>query len=106
MWMRLRHVFGEAPFLFFGVVIGVAILFRVGVGWMREASAEPVVAPTFVTTAPEPGLAPSGFVPPERTSTGTSLSAEVGAGARPPGSPSPPRVAPRPRGHGRRAPRP
>lgn len=112
MWLRLRAVFGEAPFLFFGVVVGVALAFRVGAGWAREAAAPPVVAPTFVVTGPEPGLA-SGFVPPERPAgAGTSTSprvppsttAEVGAAAKvqPIGLPSPPRVAPRPRGHGRR----
>lgn len=112
MWARLRAVFGEAPFLFFGVVVGVAFAFRVGAGWAREAAAPPVVAPTFVTTGPEPGIA-SGFVAPQRpAAAGVSLgdgvapsaTAEVGAAAKvqPLGMPSPPRVAPKPRGHGRR----
>lgn len=122
MWLRLRLVFGEAPFLFFAVVIGVALTFRVAVGFARDAATPPVVAPswpvagaTHVTTGPEPGLA-SGSMAPERpasaSASGTpgglsaSTPAAVGAGSReqPVGSPSPSpaRVAPRPRGHGRR----
>ncbi len=38
MWMRLVHVFSETPVLFFGVVIGVAVVFRIGVGVAREAA--------------------------------------------------------------------
>jgi hypothetical protein len=105
MWMRVRQVFGEAPILFFGVVLGVALTFRVAVGWARDASTPPVIAPTFVTTGPEPGIA-SGFVAPERPpSTSTAgMTAQGGAAAQVPtiGLPSPPRVAPKPRGHGRR----
>lgn len=121
MWLRLRLIFGEAPILFFGVVIGVALTFRAAAGFVREASTPPIVAPTwpggdaaYVTTGPEPGIA-SGFVAPERptsTSTGTSTGAGTGASttagvgaavrAQPVGSPSPPRVTPKPRGHGRR----
>jgi hypothetical protein len=111
MWLRLRNVLGEAPILFFGVVIGVALTFRVAVGVVREAATPAAVAPTFVTTGPEPGIA-SGFVASGQpagagtspsTSTGTGT-AEVGAAAKvaPIGMPAPPRVGPKPRGHGRR----
>lgn len=115
MWQRLRHVFDETPVLFFAVVIGVAFTFRLGVGLARDAATPPVVAPTFVTTGPEPGLA-SGIVPSERpsgasapatTATASAVEGGVGAAAKvqPIGTPSPPRVAPKPRGHGRRPPR-
>ena len=88
---RIRQLFGETPFLFFGVVLGVALLFRVGVGGAREAAQPDPVAPTFVSTQPEPGLAP--------TST-----AEVGAAARVQPIGTPARVPPKTRGHGRRPP--
>ena len=105
MWLRLRHVFGDAPVLFFAVVIGVAFTFRVGVGLARDAATPAIVAPTFT---PEPALA-SGIVAPERpASAAPGTTAEVGAAAKvqPIGAPAPARVAPKPRGHGRRSGRP
>ena len=92
---RIRQLFRGTPFLFFGVVLGVAILFRVGVGVgvgvAREAAQPDPVAPTFVSTQPEPGLAPT-------------PSAEVGAAARVQPIGTPARVPPKTRGHGRRPP--
>ena len=101
MGSRVRHVFGETPFLFFGVVLGVAVIFRVGVGVAHDAAAPPVVAPTFVTTAPEPGV-PSAASTTAPTSTSTT--AEVGAAAKVQPLGSPARLPPKPRGHGRRTP--
>ena len=55
MKARAFGVFAETPVTFFAVVIGLAVVFRLGVGVVREAKTPPVVAPTFVT-GPEPGL--------------------------------------------------
>lgn len=103
MWLRLRHVFGDAPVLFFAVVTGVAFTFRVGVGLARDASMPPVVAQTFTSA---PAIA-SGIVAPERPAASPvppGTTAVVGAAAKvqPLGTPSPARVAPKPRGHGPR----
>jgi hypothetical protein len=100
MWMRARHLFDATPVLFFGVVIGVALAFRLAVGWGHALATPEVVAPTWPVanvTGPEPGIAPT-------PSPSPSTTAEVGAAAKvqPIGLPSPPRVAPKPRGHGRR----
>ncbi len=100
---RIRQVFGETPFLFFGVVIGVAVLFRVGVGVARESARPDVVAPTFISTSPEPGLSASTpNTPNTSTSTSTSTTGEVGAAARVQPIGTPVRVPPKTRGHGRR----
>lgn len=96
-------MFADAPILFFAVVIGVALTFRVAVGVVRDAAHPEPVAPTFATTSaivpvvtgPEPGFASgTGSV----TASAPSSTAEVGAVAKvqPIGSP------PKPRGHGRR----
>jgi hypothetical protein len=106
--LRFVALFAHTPVVFFAVVIGVALTFRVVVGAAREAAKPEVVAPTFVT-GPEPGLARMGTEPTSSSSsatatTTTTANAEVGAAAKvqPLGMPSPARVAPRPRGHGRR----
>ena len=110
MWGKLAAIFGDAPVLFFAVVIGVALTFRVTVGWVRDAQTPPVVAPTFATGSDvkleadrDAKPMPSPTVSPTTTAT-TTLNAEVGAAAsvQPIGSPRPVRVAPKPRGHGRR----
>lgn len=102
---RIRQLFGETPFLFFGVVLGVALLFRVGVGGAREAAQPDPAAPTFVSTQPEPGLAPTPSAPATPTaSPGTTSTAEVGAAARVQPIGTPARVPPKTRGHGRRPP--
>ena len=84
--------------MFFGVIIAVTVVFRIGVGAVREARIPPVVAPTFVT-GPEPGVSPS--APATTASAAATIAApvptvEVGAAARvqPFGS--------RPRGHARK----
>ena len=97
---RIRQVFGETPFLFFGVVIAVAVVFRIGVGVAREAARPDVQAPIFVSTQPEPGLSASA------PSTSTSAAAEVGAAARVQPIGTPVQVPPKTRGHGRRPLRP
>jgi hypothetical protein len=88
---RLLAIFADTPVVFFAVVIGVALTFRITVGAVRDASAPKDVAPTFVTGA-EPALASA------------VAKAEVGAAGdvQPLGGPLPARVAPKPRGHGRR----
>lgn len=84
MWGRARALLEDAPLVFFGVIIAVTLVFRVGVGAVREARIPPVVAPTFVT-GPEPGVAPSA---PTTTATAAATLAppvptvEVGAAAR------------------------
>jgi hypothetical protein len=85
MARRGRRIGGDMPVLFFSVVLGVALTFRVAVGWARAE--RPPIAPTFVTTAPEPGLA---LLP---TPPATRAAAEV-----PVVVPLPGRGAPRPRG--------
>jgi hypothetical protein len=87
MKRRVVAIFADAPIVFFAIVIGVAMTFRVAVGWARQASTPLVVAPTFVT-GPEPGLA--------------EANANANANVQPLGAPPPARVAPRPRGHGHR----
>ena len=105
--MRLRAVaiFADAPIVFFAVVIGVALTFRVAVGAVRDAAHPEPPAPTFATdaplvTGPEPGL-PSGTSSVAGTASAASA-AEVGAAAKvqPIGTPTPARLAPKPRGHG------
>jgi hypothetical protein len=111
MKTRILAVFADAPIVFFAVVIGVALTFRIAVGVIRDAAVPEPVAPTFATgpivTGPEPGLASAS------TTTGTSdasplptaaATAEVGVAAKvqPIGTPQPARVSPKPRGHGRR----
>ena len=103
----MKAVFADAPILFFAVVIGVALTFRVAVGAVRDAAQPEAVAPTFATTAasapivtgPEPGL-PSGTatVTGSASTTTTAEVAEVGAAAKvqPIGS------HPRPRGKARK----
>jgi hypothetical protein len=104
---RALAVFGDAPMLFFAVVIGVAFTFRVVVGVVRDAKVPPVVAPTFAT-GPEPGLpSMAEQAEPAKAAAAAPASApsvEVGAAARvqPFGSPPPARVAPKPRGRGRK----
>ena len=96
MKARIFAVFADTPFVFFAVVIGVALTFRLGVGVVRDATKPPVVAPSFAT-GPEPGLA-------EAEPAAPTPSVEVGAAARvqPFGAPAPARVTPKPRGHGRK----
>ena len=108
MKTRAFALFADTPILFFAVVIGVALTFRITVGVVRDARAIPVVAPTF-ETGPEPGLAASSAkAEAGATATATALpvpSVEVGPAARvqPFGAPpQPARVAPKLRGHGRK----
>jgi hypothetical protein len=106
MWMRFRAIFADAPVVFFAVVIGVALTFRVAVGVARDASTPVDVAPVFVTTAPEPGLASASATATATSSPSTAPSSsaigEVGAAAKVQPIGMPARVAPKTRGHGRR----
>jgi hypothetical protein len=103
MKVRAFAIFADTPVGFFAVVIGVALTFRVGAGLAREAKAPPEVAPTFVT-GPEPGLAAGAATASASAAPAPVPSVEVGAAARvqPFGTPQPARVAPKPRGHGRK----
>jgi len=125
MALRVRAVFADAPIVFFAVVIGVALTFRVAVGAVRDAAHPEPVAPTFATTGatgpivtgPEPGLASGTASVTGANGTGSTAdvasattTAEVGAAARvqplgtptPARMPTPARLAPKPRGHGAR----
>jgi hypothetical protein len=117
MKTRFLAVFADAPIVFFAVVIGVALTFRVAVGAVRDAAHPEPAAPTFATgpivTGPEPGLA-SGTASVTGTASAATAAAsanadptsaaEVGAAAKLQllGAPTPARLAPKPRGHGRR----
>jgi hypothetical protein len=106
MKTRFLAVFADAPIVFFAVVIGVALTFRIAVGAVRDAAHPEPEAPTFATgpivTGPEPGLA-SG-TDSASASASPSTTAEVGAAAKvqPLGMQPPARLAPKPRGHGAR----
>lgn len=124
MGARFVGVFRDMPVLFFGVVIGVAVVFRLGVGSAREAMRPDDVAPSSTTsTAAGPGSVsvsatataaskPSFTADPDAKPMSEVRQAEIGAAGRvqPLGgeahgdsrAPSPARVAPKPRGHGRR----
>lgn len=101
MKTRVLAVFADTPIVFFAVVIGVALTFRITVGVVRDARAVPVVVPTFAT-GPEPGLAAADAA--AQVTATPAPSVEVGAAAKvqPFGTPAPARVAPKPRGHGRK----
>jgi hypothetical protein len=59
MWQRVVSLLGDAPLVFFAVVIGVALTFRITVGWVRDAATPPDVAPTFATGASASAAAPA-----------------------------------------------
>lgn len=115
MGARFLAIFADAPVLFFAVVIGVAVTFRVAVGVAHEIATPDVVAPTFVTGA-EPGVTQPTADPDAKSNSGSAaasaakpkpsadVKAEMGAAAKvqPIGTPTPAHVAPKPRGHGRR----
>ncbi|MDB4944310.1 MAG: hypothetical protein JWP97_3844 [Labilithrix sp.] len=46
MSWRLRAAVADLPLVFFGVVVLVALLFRAGAGWMREARDHAAVTAT------------------------------------------------------------
>lgn len=64
-WIRVRlsAVLADAPLLFFGVVIGVAVLFKVAIGWAK-GDAQPEPGAPAVLAAPhqraKPVIAVSG----------------------------------------------
>ena len=103
MKTRVFAVFADTPIVFFAVVIGVALTFRITVGVVRDARAVPVVVPTFATGS-EPGLAETKVDAAAQVTATPAPSVEVGAAAKvqPFGTPAPARVAPKPRGHGRK----
>jgi hypothetical protein len=103
MKTRAFAVFADTPLLFFAVVIGVALTFRITVGVVRDARAVPVVVPSFAT-GPEPGLVEADTKAAAAKAATPVPSVEVGAAAKvqPFGTPAPARVAPKPRGHGRK----
>lgn len=100
MKTRVCAVFADAPIVFFAVVVGVALTFRIIVG---DARAVPVVVPTFATGS-EHGLAETKVDAAAQVTATPAPSVEVGAAVKvqPFGTPAPARVAPKPRGHGRK----
>lgn len=48
---RLSALFSSTPLLFLGVVIGVAVLFRLGIGLVKSSTEPEATAPLFTTTA-------------------------------------------------------
>lgn len=90
---KVVGTFRDAPYVFFAVVIGVALSFRIAIGWVKEASTPPEVAPTFTTTpvVHEPA---AGAAPAETARSKPSEPVD--------GRPSGVRASPKPRGHGRR----
>jgi hypothetical protein len=88
---RLRRFLSEAPVFFIAVVIGVALTFKVAIGWAKSASAtDPEKDPTVATTAQ----------PAAEASAGKTATPIVTAEPRPAATatvPSTPRKKPRPR---------
>jgi hypothetical protein len=107
-------VLTDLPLVFFGVVLGVALIFRLGVGLAREtvATAGPIPTATSreVTRGAELQADPRAGGPlPDRPEAAAGAAADVGGTARVqaaralptlPGAPV--RIPPRPRGHGHR----
>lgn len=112
---RITAFFGDAPLLFIGIVLGIAVVFRVGLDAARPASAEPASAEpasagaraaapatvvhevTRVPTAPaSPTAPPAGAPGAERASASTSAPGDARRSTR--GAPH----RRTPRTHGRR----
>jgi hypothetical protein len=101
MGAKFLSIFADTPVLFFAVVIGVALTFRIAVGVAREAATPEVVAPTFATGVTQPIADPEAKPNPAPTPS-AEVKATVGAAAKVQPLGAPARVAPKPRGHGRR----
>jgi hypothetical protein len=57
---RVAGVFSQAPLLFFAVVIGVAVMFKIGIGWMQSGvTAEPETPSVAKTSHEDPRAAAS-----------------------------------------------
>lgn len=106
---RIAAFFGDAPLLFIGIVLGIAVVFRVGLDAVRPASAEPAsetaeaAAPAAVHEAPRAPTAPASPPAPPAGEPGaerTSASASAPADARRSTRGAPHRR--KPRTHGRR----
>ncbi len=55
---RLTAIFSSTPLLFLGVVIGVAVLFKIGIGFVKPSNEEPMAtAPVFTSTPSAPAVA-------------------------------------------------
>jgi hypothetical protein len=89
---RLRRFFAEAPIFFIAVVVGIALMFRVAIGWAKApAQEDPTVAAGTSSQSSQPGGAAS----PAKSATPV-----VTAEPRPAATatvPSTPRKKPRPR---------
>jgi hypothetical protein len=95
MKARIAHLFRETPILFIGTVLVIAITFRVGIGAVKTASAEPVAEPPPVVHTPVPAKA--------AVATAPAVQAEPTTTA--PAMPEPPKPLPKrkvPRVHGKR----
>ena len=104
MKARLSHFLSETPILFIGAVLAIAITFRVGIGAIKTASAEPeapvAAAPAVHTPVTTPTPAKVAAATPA-VATPTPAKAETVAPAMPePARPLPKRKAPRT--HGKR----
>ncbi|MBS2014899.1 MAG: hypothetical protein JST00_18560 [Deltaproteobacteria bacterium] len=100
---RLTGTFADTPYVFFAVVIGVALVFRLGVDVLRSSTTPPPEVPVFASTeasATPPAPVKRDIAPADDAPASASTSANGGKAA----APLPGRAPARPRGHGRRSP--
>jgi hypothetical protein len=100
MGWRLRDTFAGTPYVFFAVVIGVAVFFRLGIGVLRSSTTPEPEVPVFASTEPAPTAAAKNDIAPANDAPAPAVTSTTAK----PGSPAPARGTPRPRGHGRRGP--
>jgi hypothetical protein len=85
---RVAAIFADMPVLFFAVVIGVALTFRVAIDWARTATLGPEpAAPELVTSSTSPAKA----VPATTTAAAAAAPTQTIAVAPEPGIGAPPR---------------
>ena len=61
MRQRLFHLLSETPFLFFAVVLGIGLVFKVAIGWAKtpttlseDPAAKPISSAAVASTAESP----------------------------------------------------
>lgn len=101
MGWRVRDMFAGTPYLFFAVVIGVAVFFRLGIGVLRANTTPEPEVPVFASTEPAPAASAKNDIAPANDAPSPAVTSTTTAK---PGAPAPARGTPRPRGHGRRTP--
>jgi hypothetical protein len=100
MGWRLCETFAGTPYVFFAVVIGVAVFFRLGIGVLKSSATPEPEVPVFASTEAAPSASAKKDIAPANDSPAPGV---TGAATAKPGSgPAPARATPRPRGHGRR----